>query len=340
MIDTIYIEEEVIDHPRTRKILNFFSKARHISIYRHGELFNKRSQNFRLQKSKPALILAKKHSGHILPTPEGFGVGGTRNFYFAHMSNCLYDCRYCFLQGMYSSANYIVYVNFEDFDLNINKLVNQYPNEKLTFFSGYDCDSLAFEKVTGFAAHILPRFSKYKSSLLEFRTKSVQLAPLTSITPIENCIIAFSLIPSVMSRVLDHKAPSIERRIKAIKSLADKGWKIGLRFDPLIHGCNWQNHYEKLFFDVFSILPESAIHSVTYGALRFPQAMFRKIFKLYPHEPLFSSSLLSRNGITSYKQEIEEEMSEFCYQTFKKYVSDALIFQCTPEVQAKTQKKG
>ena len=31
------------------------------------------------------------------------------------MYNCIYDCKYCFLQGLYSSANYLVFVNYEDF---------------------------------------------------------------------------------------------------------------------------------------------------------------------------------------------------------------------------------
>ena len=30
------------------------------------------------------------------------------------MYNCIYDCRYCFLQGMYSSANFVLFVNFEE----------------------------------------------------------------------------------------------------------------------------------------------------------------------------------------------------------------------------------
>jgi len=29
--------------------------------------------------------------------------------------NCVYDCEYCYLQGMYPSANIVVFVNFEDF---------------------------------------------------------------------------------------------------------------------------------------------------------------------------------------------------------------------------------
>ena len=75
---------------------------------------------------------------------------------------------------------------------------------------------------------------------MEFRTKSVQVNPLMSTTPIPNCVIAYSLMPEAMSLKLDNKAPSIERRIETMFSLARQGWKIGLRFDPLIHGKNWQ----------------------------------------------------------------------------------------------------
>ena len=115
MIETIYIEKKIKNHPRTNFILSKFKKARCIEIDRYGEIFNKRNQNFRIQKFSPDLILAHKESGLVLPAPDGFGIGNSKNFYFSHMYNCIYDCRYCFLQGMYSSANYVIFINFEDF---------------------------------------------------------------------------------------------------------------------------------------------------------------------------------------------------------------------------------
>ena len=155
MIETIYIEEKIRNHPRTHFILSKFKKARCIAIEKYGEIFNKRNQNFRIQKSSPKLILAHKSSGLVLPAPEGFGIGNSKNFYFSHMYNCIYDCRYCFLQGMYSSANYVIFVNYEDFNAELEKVIEENKGTKITFFSGYDCDSLALESVTGFANHIL-----------------------------------------------------------------------------------------------------------------------------------------------------------------------------------------
>ena len=107
----------------------------------------------------------------------------------------------------------------------------------------------------------------------------------------ENVIMAYSLIPDLMSSSLDNKVPSISKRIQVISDLALRGWKIGLRFDPLIHGKDWKFLYEDLLEKVYNSIPLQAIHSVSVGPLRFPKKMFKDIFNLYPHEPLFTCLL-------------------------------------------------
>ena len=331
MIDTIYFEEHIKDHPKTLDILSRFQNARQICIERYGEVFNKRNQNFKLQKTNPALILAEKHKGFVLPVPEGFGIGQKHNFYFSHMYNCIYDCRYCFLQGMYSSANYVLFVNYEDFSSEIENTIHKYKSENVTFFSGYDCDSLALENVTQFMKFILPLFEKNPDALLELRTKSVQLQPMMSSTALNNCIIAYSLIPEAISKSLDNKTPSIQRRIEAMKTLSQAGWKLGLRFDPLIHGRNWKLLYRGLIEDIFKEIPVHSIHSISFGALRFPKAMFKKIHSLYPDEILFSGPLSQNDGLVSYENDIENEMINFCRECVSEFISEPIIFNCSFE---------
>ena len=329
MIETIYVEEAIKNHSRTKFILKKFKKSRIILINKYGEIFNKKNQNFRIQKANPCLILAHKKDNFVLPTPEGFGIGSSKNFYFSHMYNCIYDCRYCFLQGMYSSANYVIFVNFEDFDISIKKIIENNVDSKVTFFSGYDCDSLALENVTGFAKHILSIFRKYPQIEIEFRTKSIQKEPFLSVKPMPNVILAYSLMPELMSNSLDNKAPSISKRIRVISELASKGWKIGLRFDPLIHGENWKELYQELLENIYNNIFLDNLHSVSFGSLRFPKRMFKDIFKLYPHEPLFTSPLSLNNKMISYDIEIEEEMTSFCKNLSLKYINEDQIFKCS-----------
>ena len=329
MIETIYVEKKIKEHPRTKFILSKLKKAKTIEIDRYGEIFNKRNQNFRIQKNNPDLILAFKNEGYVLPTPEGFGVGSSKNYYFSHMFNCIYDCRYCFLQGMYSSANYVIFVNFEDFDKEIEAVIQDNKDKKITFFSGYDCDSLALENLTGFAKHITNIFAKYPDVDIEFRTKSIQTEPFTSIEPLNNVIVAYSLMPNLMSKVLDNKTPSILKRINTMSYLATKGWKIGLRFDPLIHGKNWEKLYKELLENIYDTIPSHSIHSVSFGPLRFPKEMFKDIFKLYPETPLFSGPLSQHKGVVSYDLKIEEEMTSFCSNITQNYIDKSKIFNCS-----------
>ena len=333
MFSTIYIEDEVREHPRALEIHRRFADADIIPCGRYGEVFNRKTQNFRLQKKKPALILAKKYNHFVLPAPAGYGIGAGHNYYFSHMLNCIYDCRYCFLQGMYRSAHIVLFVNFEDFTDSIEKKIAAYLGKEVHFFSGYDCDSLALEPVTGFVDVILPLFRKHPGALLELRTKSTQIRSLLAVPPLDNCVIAFSLTPENIATALEHNAPKLERRLAALEQLQKAGWKIGLRFDPLIYEENYRQNYRRLFEAVFGKLDVSRLHSVSLGNFRLPRDYFKTLLRLYPEEKLFASPLEDDAGIISYKQTIANEMLQFCRDALLSYVPDHIFFLCAPMLQ-------
>lgn len=328
MIDTIYIEDAVRNHPRTGKICAKFPDARIITCQRYGEVFNPKAQNFRLQKRKPALILAEKYRNFILPAPTGYGIGGDKNFYFSHMLNCLYDCRYCFLQGMLQSANYLLFVNYEDFQDEIRSLCAQHTTEQLHFFSGYDCDSLALEPVSAFAEAFLPVFQELPNAWLELRTKSTQVRSLLQTTAFERCIVAFSFTPQEAASALEYKAPSIARRVDAMCKLQQQGWHLGLRFDPIIYQPEYQQQYTRLFEDIFSRINLKQLHSVSLGMFRVPEKFFKTMTRLYPQEKLFAGPLQQQQGMRSYTQSIEQEMLQFCSDKLLQFIPETKYFPC------------
>lgn len=328
MIQTLYVENGIQAHPRARDIRERFPEATVITCDRYGEIFNRKAQDFRLQKQRPALILAEKFDHFVLPVPSGYGIGARHNYYFSHMLNCLYDCRYCFLQGMYRSAHYVLFVNYESFAAAIAAVAAKHAGTNTHFFSGYDCDSLALEPVTGFVSSILPLFAGLPSALLELRTKSTQIRTLLKGKPLENCVVAYSLTPEAISQALEHRAPAVQKRLQAMRQLQQAGWQIGLRFDPLIYHSGFKESYRQLFNQVFSSLDAGLIHSVSIGDFRLPKAFFQKIFRLYPEELLFASPLEDSRGGISYKQEIRREMLDFCRDEISGHISPQKLFPC------------
>lgn len=326
MFPAIYIEKDIQNHPRVKKICEKFSDAPQIICENYGEIFNKKAQNFKLQKQKPSLILARKFKNWILPTPQGYGIGGKHNYYFSHMLNCIYDCRYCFLQGMYSSAHYVVFVNFEDFIQAIASKISEHPNEEIYFFSGYDCDSLAMEPITKFLDAFLPLFENHPQAFLELRTKSINIQSLIKRESFGNCITAFSMTPEPISQALEHRTPSIQKRLEAMQKLEAKGWPLGLRFDPLIYCQDYQKFYKELFENVFCKIDAQKLHSVSLGPFRLPRNIFKNIVELYPEEKLFAHSLDEKMSTVSYHKELETEMVAFCIELLLKYIPKHILF--------------
>ena len=328
MVSTVYIENEVASHPRTTMILNRFPKAEIVECERYSQVFNPKAQNFRLQKQNPSLILAKKHKGLILPTPVGYGVGGDPNYYFSHMLNCVYDCRYCFLQGMYSSAHYVVFVNYEDFADEIAQYAIKHESQSPWFFSGYDCDSLAFEPVTGFMAFCLDVFEQIPWAFLEIRTKSTQARSLLNRQPLENVVVAFSFTPDDFSKRFEHGVPIIDKRLNVMQQLQLHGWKLGLRFDPMITYQGYEQGYRQLFERIFSKIPAESIHSVSMGGFRMPKDFYKKIKKLYPHEPLYNLAVEDVNGMKCLSLDAEQDMFEYCKKQILNWLPEDKLYYC------------
>jgi len=320
MVDTVYIEVDVLDHHRTQEILLRYPKAKQIVIEKYSQVFNSHSQNFRTQKQNPALILAAKRNKKVIPTPIQYETGGGANYYFSHMLNCVYDCRYCFLQGMLRSANYLLFVNYEDFIDDIKQVALEHQNDgkPVWFFSGYDCDSLAYEPVTKFADFFIQQFKDIPNAVLELRTKSTQIRSLINHQPQDNVVVASSLSPEAVAAEVEHGAPPVAKRIDALKKLQQHGWRIGLRFDPIIWHQEYLENYQQMINDVFQQLDPEKIDSVTLGGFRLPKGFYKKMHKLYPEHWLFSAGLNEIEGTIAYKTEIEakifNQLSDMCLQ--------------------------
>ncbi|PIS00573.1 MAG: DNA photolyase [Chlamydiae bacterium CG10_big_fil_rev_8_21_14_0_10_35_9] len=324
MIETVYLEKEIKNHPRADKIINRVNPKRVIEIERYQELFNLKSQSFRLQKNKPSLILAKKHGKFIHPIPEKYGIGGKENYYFSHLLNCPFDCQYCFLQGLYRSANYVLFINYEDFMEEISKKKDQ----ETYFFSGYDADSLALEPKSHFVAEFLPFFESLPHSFLELRTKSIFTRPLINHQAIANCIVAYTLSPESICKEVELKAPPLHKRLKSIVDLQQNQWKIGLRFDPLIYVDNFESTYKNFFQEVFSKINLDLLHSVTLGTFRLPSSFYKPMKKQVKNQKLLAVLEKTPDNQYTYPPEKLEKLLHFCTEELLHYVNKEKVFLC------------
>ena len=328
MFDTIYIEDAVAQNPRAQAVLSRLAGREVVACRHYGELFNPKSQNFRLQKKRPALILAAKRGERVLPAPAGYGIGARRNYYFSHALNCVYDCRYCFLQGMYRSAHIVLFVNYEDFARDIAAVAAVRPRQATHFFSGYDGDSLALEPLSGFARYFIAAMREIPNAWLELRTKSTQVRGLLEMTPWPRCVVAFSFTPEPIAAATEHGVPPIAQRLAAMSKLQQHGWRIGLRLDPLIDCADFAARYAELLQQLFAVVDADKLHSVSFGPFRMPTGYFERVARLYPRERLFAGRLEKSAGMAGYGPQREAQMRERIAAMLLDYARPQLLFPC------------
>jgi spore photoproduct lyase len=117
-------------------------------------------------------------------------------------------------------------------------------------------------------------------------------------------------------------------RLNAIVKLQDSGWKIGLRFDPILYFEGYKCAYQSLFKTVFKKIALSSLHSVTLGTFRLPIPIYGNMKKILPSSFLLAQ-VQEQKQLVSYPTSIQQEMLEFCKFTLLKYIPQEKLFCCS-----------
>lgn len=320
----IYIEEAVKDHPRTQRILEKFPSAVTIDINHYKDVFCRSRQSFRLQHHSQNLILAAK-GGKLLyegaPVCQSFG---NANFYYTScMMNCIFDCEYCYLKGMYPSANIVIFVNLEDIFAQVSRMLAYHP---LYLCISYDTDLLALEQVTGYVAEWCLFAQKHENLKIEIRTKCASQRILHSAIRSPGVIYAFTLSPQAVIDAYEHSTPSLSARLSCAAGMIQAGHLVRLCFDPMIYLPQWKKHYGEMLQQVYSIIDMEKIVDASVGSFRVSKEYLKNMRKQEPDSAVVWFPFQKENGVCHYPDELMEEMERFLAGELEKKISREKIF--------------
>jgi spore photoproduct lyase len=262
----IYVESAARDYPLAQTVLSRFPKAKTVTIGRYKSVFNRSNQSFRAQKLSPKLILAVKPDSFLYERPAfSQDFGQSRFYYNTLLLNCIYDCEYCYLQGMFPGAHMVAFVNTEDFFTATDAALNAGP---LQLAISYDTDLLAFENVIPYCRSWIEFASTRPSLTLEIRTKSSNLGALDGTVVSPNVILAWTMSPETVVRAHENGTTPLAQRIDSVRRAIDRGWRVRLCFDPVLRVPGWERLYEQLIHDVFRSIDPVRVHDVSVGVFR------------------------------------------------------------------------
>ncbi|MCF6094178.1 hypothetical protein L1765_09400 [Microaerobacter geothermalis] len=308
----IYIEKRIKSHPLTDQILHRFPGAIKIEIDHYKDIFNRPRQNFFIQKNTQKLILAEKKDQRIYPGAEVCHDFGNKHFYYtSSILNCIYNCDYCYLQGMFPSSNIVIFVNIEDFFSDVEALLEKHP---VYLAISYDTDLLAFENIVSFTSKWINFAQNHFDLKIEVRTKSVNYSAVQHLPPSENVILAWTVSPDEVIKKYEPKTPSLNGRLQAIKKAMNDGWKVRLCFDPLLHIKNWRQHYKECIDRTFVMLPPDKIEDISIGVFRMSREYLKNIRKNRTDSALIYYPFECKDGVYQYPDHITRQLIEYVFQ--------------------------
>jgi len=302
-----------------------FPHARRIVIDHYKAVFNRSNQHFQQQKASMKLILAVKRDHFLYAgSPAAPDFGHPNFFYNALMLNCLYNCDYCYLQGMYPSGNTVMFVNSEDYlAATAQKLKN---GEEMYLCISYDTDLLAFEHIIPYAHRWIQFARQHPNLLIELRTKSANFNAIKTLKPVTNVILAWTLSPASITKIYEKKTPSLKARLNAIKKAMTTGWTVRLCFDPLLHVPDWQEIYTEFVEQVFTALNPEKIQDVSIGVFRMNSGYLHRIRKMREDSPVLYHPVDVVENVATYPQTVKAEMEDWVYRQVRKYLPDDRVF--------------
>lgn len=338
----IYIEKQILSNKYTKNILSHFPKSKVIIIEHYKDVFCRNGQDFFMQKQAPSLILASKNNNLIYKGANVCQDFGNEHFYYTScVMNCIYDCEYCYLQGMYSCANIVVFVNLEDIFDEVEKLLKKHS---VYLCISYDTDLLALENILGYTKAWIKFAKKHSNLKIEIRTKSANFNAIKDIKSSENIILAWTLSPEIIINSCEHNTPSLENRLKNIRQALNNNWYVRLCFDPLIYDKDWKNIYSNFIKQTFSYLstnnnkiPQSYpqnnaqivdnfIKDVSIGVFRISNEYLKNMRKQRKNSIIVNYPFENDNGVFHYGSKLSNEMINYIYNLVLNYISSDKIF--------------
>lgn len=317
----IVMEEGALQNPHTERILRHFPTLPVSSISHYKDVFRRERGE---HHSGRTLILAEKKGTLLYPGAPVCQDFGNRHFYYAsNVMNCIFDCEYCYLKGMYPSSDMVVFLNTEDYFRETGELLKKHP---VYLCISYDTDLPAIEEWTGLVREWSAFAAGKKDLLLEIRTKSAGMRMFEEIPPEENVIFAFTLSPDRVAAAFEHFAPPFSQRLKAIRFAMDRGFPVRLCFDPMLYCEDWRTLYGEMIDETAEQIDFTRVRDVSIGTFRISSEYLRVMRKRNEGSAVVQYPYTNIDAVYGYEKELAEEMTEELMSKIHKYIDRKRIF--------------
>ncbi|OHD64779.1 MAG: hypothetical protein A2176_10655 [Spirochaetes bacterium RBG_13_51_14] len=205
--------------------------------------------------------------------------------------NCLYDCTYCFLNSYLNSFGIIQFINTETMFREIEESMLADRETICRIGTGEFTDSLMFDEVTGIAASLIRKASRYGNLFLELKTKSNNIRHLLDIREKGNAVLAWTLNTRRNIELYEAGTAPLEERIEAAAAACRAGFLTAFHFDPIILSNGWTGDYLDIVDRLFSRVDPGRVAWISMGCFRYRRGFKEIIRTAFPGQKITTAEM-------------------------------------------------
>ncbi len=322
----VWIDREVLESPITAHVRRALPQIPTTIIEGPPPVAVPATQAARMTMSKKHLYLTSQQGRFVRPCPGASSRRDAGQLCCGYtivdvVSNCNFDCTYCYLQNYINTPYLTVYANIEALFDELAALLQSNAGQRVRIGSGEFSDSLSLEPLTGFAGLLIPFLRQFPNVQFELKTKSDWVDSLLDLDPQGRVMVSWSVSPEAVVRREEHKTASLAARLQAARRCRAAGYDIGLHFDPLLHYPGWEADYEGLVETVFATLAPEDITTLSMGSLRFAPALKPVVRSRFPKSRIMSAELFpGADGKVRYFKPLRIEMYRHMLACLQRYL--------------------
>ena len=322
----IYVDKKVEELTVTKRILKHFPQVP-TELIDDPDILKK---PISMTDAKKKLLLTRYH-GKVVKACQGMGGYVCCNYLtMALVSNCHLECSYCILQDYLKNNPVIsIFTNLDEILSEVEIFLQKNPNQSFRVGTGELSDSLALDGITQFTQELVPFAARQKNMILELKTKTDQIQNLLHLDHQKKTILSWSVNPPAYSAWEEHKCTPVPERLKAARTVADKGYPVAFHLDPLMALDDWEQEYKNLLSDLRNQFQPNEIAWISMGSLRFTPGLKETMMDRWPKSRLLYQELYpSPDGKMRYLRGIREELYSYVKALVEEYLPKTPHYLC------------
>ena len=294
------------------------SKIVYEYINQHNDPVSIAKQTLYITKNKGAVIRKCPGTSHY--TCCDYTILHTGTF-------CTMDCAYCILQAYFHPPVLQYFAGLKDIAAELEGIFKKKQIFRLG--TGEFTDSLIWEGISLMPKFLVNTFARQNNSILELKTKTVQIESLLSLDHNQKTILAWSLNTPEIINSLEKGTASLSARLKAARKAEAQGYRLAFHFDPVIIYPGCEKLYQDVIRQIFQYVRPESIVWISLGTFRFMPKLKQIIETRFPEANIcYGEFILGLDNKMRYFKPLRINIYKKMITAIKEYAPEVLIYFC------------